>query len=278
MRILRVSSKNAAYQKMVVLLTNRAKRNKYGEFILEGVRNINEAIKNNWDIISFIHPSKEKLSKWAANMIGNHKTKINFEVADELLSGLSGKDDTSELMAIVKMRDNSVSNKDLSPNPIIVLFDNPSNKGNLGTLFRSCDAFGVERLIITGHAIDAYEPEVITASMGSFFKIPFVYLSESVHIHNHISKLKHVYPDLKVIGTTEVGTKPVYDIDMAGPVLLLLGNEKNGLNKQYLKISDERAAIPMSGKASASSLNVSCAATVVLYEVIRQRIAGTKGE
>lgn len=69
MKEVKVNSKNATYQKFEVLKTNRNKRYKYGEFFVEGVRNINEAIKNNWEICSFIYSDKSKLSDWAKKVI-----------------------------------------------------------------------------------------------------------------------------------------------------------------------------------------------------------------
>ena len=277
----KISKNNASYQKFEVLLTNKNKRYKYNEFMVEGVRNINEAINNNWKINSFIYSYEKKLSKWAFDILHNIKTDINYELSERLMTELSGKENTSELIAIIKMKNNIdmeieverkiERDKKFSENPVIALFDRPSNKGNLGTILRSCDAFGVEKLIITGHSVDIYEPDVIGASMGSFFKIPFMRFSDNADIDNYITGLKQTYPLLKVIGTTAHDKTNIYEIDMTTPVLFLIGNEADGLNKHYLEISDFLATIPMSEQSSASSFNVSCAATVIFYEAFRQR-------
>jgi len=277
----KISKNNASYQKFEVLLTNKNKRYKYNEFMVEGVRNINEAINNNWKINSFIYSYEKKLSKWAFDILHNIKTDINYELSERLMTELSGKENTSELIAIIKMKSNIdmeieverkiERDKKFSENPVIALFDRPSNKGNLGTILRSCDAFGVEKLIITGHSVDIYEPDVIGASMGSFFKIPFMRFSDNADIDNYITGLKQTYPLLKVIGTTAHDKTNIYEIDMTTPVLFLIGNEADGLNKHYLEISDFLATIPMSEQSSASSFNVSCAATVIFYEAFRQR-------
>jgi len=271
MAIQKIFAKNSTYQKFEVLLTNRNKRHRYNEFLVEGVRNINEAVKNNWRINSFIYPNGKKLSNWASDLLCNVKTKINYELTEALMNELSGKEDTSELMAIVNMKDNTANKKELPKNPITALFDRPSNKGNLGTLLRSCDAFGVDELIITGHAVDVYDPDVISASMGSFFKLPFIRLSDNNEIDKYITKLKQEYPLIKIIGTTAHKQTSIYDVDMKTPVLFLIGNETDGLNQHYCEISDIMATIPMSEKSSASSFNVSCAATVMFYEAARQR-------
>jgi len=271
MVIKKVMAKDATYQKFEVLLTNRNKRHRYHEFLIEGVRNINEAIKNKWQINSFIYPSGKKLSGWASDLLHDIKTKKNYELSEKLMNELSGKDDSSELMAIANMKNNLENDVEVSKNPIIALFDRPSNKGNLGTLIRSCDAFGVEKLIITGHGVDIYDPDVINASMESFFKMPFIRLSDKIEIDSYLANLKLKYPLLKIVGTAVNQESAIYEVDMTSPVVLLIGNETNGLNRYYSEISDIMATIPMSKHSSASSFNVSCAATVVFYEAIRQR-------
>jgi len=271
MAIQKVVTKNATYQKFEVLLTNRNKRHRYNEFMIEGVRNINEAIKNNWQVNSFIYSQGKRLSDWTSDLLHHVKTKVNYELIGNLMSELSGKEDTSELLAIVNMKDHTENEVEMSENPIIALFDRPSNKGNLGTLLRSCDAFGVEKLVVTGHCVDIYDPDVISASMGSFFKLPFIRLSDKIAIDSYLSNLKLRYPLLKIIGTTVDKEVPIYEIDMTKPVLFLIGNETTGLNRHYCEISDVMTTIPMSEKSSASSFNVSCAATVMFYEANRQR-------
>jgi len=276
MVVQKIVTKDATYQKFEVLLTNRNKRHRYHEFLVEGVRNINEAIKNNWQVHSFIYPSGKKLSGWASDLLNQVKTKVNYELKENLMNELSSKEDTSELIAIVKMKDNIENEIEMSENPVIALFDRPSNKGNLGTLLRSCDACGVEKLIVTGHCVDIYDPDVISASMGSFFKLPFIRLSDKMEIDDYLAHLKLKYPLLKIIGTAVDQEEAIYEVDLTNPVLFLIGNETHGLNRYYFEISDIMATIPMSAQSSASSFNVSCAATVVLYEAIRQRLEKTR--
>ena len=273
-KIQRIYTKNAAYQKFLVLLSNRVKRHKYNEFIVEGVRNINEAVKNGWQINSFIYPHKKKLSGWAASLLENIKTNLNYELDDVLMNELSGKQDVSELIAVANMKNDEnifIIPETLRSDPVFVLFDRPSNKGNLGTTLRSCDAFGAELLIITGHGVDIYDPEVIAASAGSFFKVPFVRLSDNSEINRYINELKSKFPRLKIIGTTAHDKTVIYDIDLNSSVLLLIGNETDGLSRFYYDLCDVTATIPMDENSSASSLNVSCAAAIMLYEAARQR-------
>lgn len=271
MKVTKIYSKNATYQKLEVLKTNRNKRYKYFEFFAEGVRNINEAIRNNWYICSFIYTIDKPLSNWSKDILKTVKTDLNYELTAQLMADLSGKEDTSELIAVIRMRDDNFDQLNLSENPIIALFDRPSNKGNLGTIIRSCDALGVEGLIITGHAVDLYDPEVIVSSMGSFFNVPAIRVADSTQVINFIKKMKVDHPSFKAVGTTAHKQNPIYSLDMTTPIMFMIGNETDGLCRAFKECCDVQVTIPMSDTSSASSLNVGCAATVMFYEASRQR-------
>lgn len=271
MRTEKVITKNATYQKFEVLKNNRNKRYKYQEFLVEGVRNINEAIRKNWTIKSFLYSNKNNLSHWAVETLANTSTDVNYELEEELLKELSGKEDTSELIAIVAMGSDDLENLKLSGNPVIALFDRPSNKGNLGTIIRSCDALGVECLMITGHAVDLYDPDVVVSSMGSFFNLKVVRVPENQKVLDFISKLKKSYPTMQTIGTTAHKEHALYDLDLTGPIVFMIGNETDGLSNAFQNYCDILATIPMAETSYASSFNVGCAATVMFYEASRQR-------
>ena len=273
----RISVKNAVYQRFETLLANRVKRHRAGAFIVEGVRNINEAIHNGWKIDSFLYARDKKLSGWAEGLLRNVVTRVNYELTNALMEELSGKTDASELIAVVQMKDEAEEFFSGAPDPVIVLFDRPSNKGNLGTTIRSCDAFGAALLIITGHSVDVYDPDVILSSVRSFFSLPFARLPDNSRVENFIANLRRCHPAIKIIGTTARDEKNIFDIDLTSPTLFLIGNETDGLSRYFKNICDVLATIPMSETSAASSLNVSCAASVALYEAARQRSAA-RGE
>ena len=263
-----IRKKNALYQKFETLKTNRNKRHKCREFIVEGVRNINAAIDKGWRVVSFIYNGDIGLSTWATGCINEASNSVNYALSESLMQDLSEKGDTSEIMAVVSM--DSPHSNPISDSPLTVLFDRPANKGNLGAILRSCDAFGADKLFITGHSVDIYDPEVISASTGSFFNVPFERLSENREIDLLLAGLKESCEGLKIIGTDEKGTKPLFKADLKPPLLIMLGNEKDGLNRYLLSKCDDILYIPMAGHSGASSLNVSCAASIVLYEAMRQ--------
>lgn len=263
-------SKNNTYQKFETLKTNRNKRYKYNEFLVEGVRSLNEAVKNNWNIKSFLY-DKNNLSDWAKDMIKSVRTEGNYCLTPGLMRNLSEKEDSSELLAVIEMREDNLDDLSLSENPFLVLFDRPSNKGNLGTMIRSCDALGADALLITGHAVDLYDPGVVVSAMGSFFNMPVIRISDNQTLFSYIERLKSSYPGFKTAGTTAHQERPLYDTDLSGPLLLMMGNETMGLNRAFKDSCDLLCTIPMSERSYASSFNVSCAASILMYEVTRQR-------
>ena len=272
----KVFTKNNIFQKFEVLKTNRNKRYRYHEFFVEGVRSLNEAVRNNWKIKSFVY-DKNNLSDWAKDMINKVNTDMNYCLTPELMKELSGKEDTSELMAVIEMREDELEQVTLSEKPFIVLFDRPSNRGNPGTMIRSCDALGVDMLIITGHAVDLYDTDVVVSAMGSFFKLPVIRISDNKALFEYIDKLKKRYTDFTTIGTTAHNEDPVYSINLTSPLMLMMGNETMGLNKTLKEYCDLLCTIPMSENSYATSFNVSCAASILMYEITRQRGIKIKG-
>ena len=88
----------------------------------------------------------------------------------------SNKSEPSELLALVAMPADDLDRIPLSPDLLVVAFDRPASPGNLGSIIRSCDALGAHGVIMTGHSVDLYDPETISASVGSLFALPVVRL------------------------------------------------------------------------------------------------------
>lgn len=276
MKTIPMGKRNAAYQQLLGLRDNRTKRLRQGAFFAEGVRNINQAIAAGWKIRSFVY-SEGKLSDWAENILASVYTQVNYRLSGELMAELSDKEDSSELAAVVEMRKYPrwwESAQRAVENPLLVLFDRPGNKGNLGTILRTCDALGADGLILTGHGVDLYDPEVLQASMGSFFQVPVWQMERGDEWESCLTALRAQYPALKLVGTTAHRKHPVYRQRLLGPAVIMLGNETLGLSHRYKEMADVLCSIPMAENSSASSLNVGCAASILLYEVMRQRNAG----
>jgi TrmH family RNA methyltransferase len=268
-KTIKIHSENDIFQILLALKENRQKRQKEKKFIFEGVRNIKNAIQSQWEIEAFVYSSENKLSHWATGVLQKSQANFHYELPLNLLKKLSDKEEVSELLIVAHMRGDSLLSIPINEDFLTIVFDRPSSPGNLGTLIRSGDALGASGLIITGHAVDLYDPETIRATTGSFFSFPFVRLSSHQELATWIISLREQMPDLQIVATDEIGDKNAYDFDFKKPTILLVGNEKTGLSTAYKEMSDAIVKIPIQGFAS--SLNVACASSIILYEINRQR-------
>lgn len=250
---LTITTRNARFQQWQALLGNRTKRHRSGEFVVQGVRPITLAARYGWEFSALLHRRGGALSSWALDLLNTVDT-LHVAVADELLAELGEHEEAPELVAIVKQRPDDPARIDPD---LAVLFDRPSSPGNLGTVIRSADAFGAGGVVVTGHAVDVYDPRTVRASTGSLFAVPVVRLDR--------------YPRIKsqLIGLDESGPVELAEVDLRGPTALVVGNEARGLSVALREACDVLARIPIGG--GASSLNAASAATVALYEVARQR-------
>ena len=280
MKVQKILSKDAAYQKLEVLKTNRNKRYRYGEFLVEGVRNINEAVARDWEIVSWVYAARRQLSDWAKNLLHAVPTSVNLELAPALMDEISGKEDASEMLAVVKMKDDAdrdtawfldaLQLSDDRP-PLLALFDRPSNRGNLGTIIRSLDALGADGLILTGHGVDLYDPDVVVSTMGSFFALPVVRIPRHDALAALFEAIREKWGDLQVLGTTAHARTALWQVDLKKPTVFMIGCETDGLSEGLKPLCTEMITIPMAETSYASSFNVACAATVMFYEAVRQR-------
>jgi 23S rRNA (uridine2479-2'-O)-methyltransferase len=130
---------------------------------------------------------------------------------------------------------------------------------------------GASGLILSGHAADLYDPETVRATTGSFFCLPIVRLPSHKELIPWLAGLKLEYAGFKVVGTSAKASIPIHEIDFSSASVLLVGNETNGLSDAYQAIADMMVSIPMTGYAS--SLNIACATSILLYEASRQRLS-----
>ncbi len=268
-RIVKIYAENNDFQYIETLRRNREKRQKNKEFFIEGVRPINQALQHNWQIRAFVYSREKKLSDWAESILARSQANEHYELRLPLLEKLSNKSEASELLAVVTMPEDNVERIPVSEKLLVVIFDRPASPGNLGTLIRSCDALHVDGLIITGHAVDLYDPETISATTGSFFALPTVRLPSQKELQPWLTALQQQFPHMQLVGSDEDAEVDIAQHDFTFPTLLVVGNETWGMSASYRALCDIMVKIPMYG--SASSLNVACATSIILYEIDRQR-------
>ena len=270
--MIRITTRNARFQQWEALLDNRTKRTRSGEFLVQGVRPITVAIRHGWTIRALIHPLGRPLSEWAAGLVDDPTVRgERVAMAPELLAELAGKEDeTAELVAVAALPADRLDRIAVDATFLGVAFDRPSSPGNIGTVVRSADAFGAAGVIVAGHAADPYDPRAVRASTGSLFALPVVRVPAPSLVLEWLADVRAAGVPVRVVGTDESARFDVFDYDLTGPTLLVVGNETSGMSAAWRDACDVTVRIPIGG--AASSLNAANAATVVLYEVARQRI------
>jgi TrmH family RNA methyltransferase len=260
---IRISSKNATFQQWQALLTNRQKRQRAGEFLVQGVRPITLAIQHGWPLRALIYDAERALSNWATQTLDTVKTE-RVAMTAELIAELGEKaDEPPELVAVAELPPDDFGRVNITDRFLGLAFDRPNTPGNIGTLIRSADAFGAACLIVTGHAADPYDPKSVRASTGSLFAVPVIRTASAHEVLGWVNK------NVTIAGTDESGTTDIADHDLTGPTLLAIGNETSGLSSAWREACDVLLRIPIVG--SASSLNAANAGTIALYEAARQR-------
>ena len=275
-RKVRIEVDNSEFQFVETLRRNRTKRQRHGAFFVEGVRSINAVIHAGWQIQGIYHAYDRPLSDWAKQTVSATHEATVFQLAGPLMAQLSQRDEPSELVMVVRIPDDDPSRIPIDENLLVVLVDRPASPGNLGTLIRSCDALGAHGVVITGHATDLYSPEVVRATTGSLFALPIVRLPSHREALSWVAELKVHLPRLHIVGSSAQASSHVFEHDFRMPTILCLGNETWGLSKNYRTACDTVIRIPMPYARTATSLNMACAATTLLYEVQRQRAKSTE--
>jgi 23S rRNA (uridine2479-2'-O)-methyltransferase len=271
---LRVSSRNARFQQWESLLSNRNKRQRAGEFVVQGVRPISLAAKFGWPFRALIYDAERPLSAWAQNLLRSIDT-VRVAMAPGLLAELGEKAEGSpEMVAVVEMPGDDLDRIRAGEDFLGIVLDRPANPGNVGSIIRSADAFGASGVIVTGHAADVYDPRAVRASTGSLFALPVVRSASHRELAAWVAAQRARGCPIMIAGTDERGDRDVFDVDFTQPTLLLVGNEASGLSDGWQELTDLTVSIPMTG--AASSLNAATAATAVLYEIARQRILASR--
>jgi 23S rRNA (uridine2479-2'-O)-methyltransferase len=270
-RVVRIGRDNSTFQALTALKTSRPRRHRTRTFLVEGVEPITGALANGWECEALICETGRRLSTWAKGVIDAVAGATLYELSPDLLESLSRKSNASELLAVFRMRADDMARIPVKARLLVAAFDRPSNHGNLGAFIRSCEAFGVDGVIISGHSVDLYDQATITASRGALFAIPIVRVASAEEVLAWAEQVRGVLGNCALVGAETDADRDVWSHDFRGPTIVVAGSERPGLSRAYREHCDALVRIPMSG--SVSSVNVSVATSIVLYEVARQRHA-----
>lgn len=243
-------------------LMNKAKfRRSEGKFVAEGIKMFMEAPRG--DVLevyikegaydSFDTQTKKKLER------------IGYEVLSEpVFKKVTDTVTPQGILSVIKIRESSIEDVLSDENPIIAVLENIQDPGNIGTIIRSAEGAGVNGLLLSRDCVDIYNPKVIRSTMGSIFRMKFAYVDIDSVFDSFRSKNIETYAL-----ALDKNAKAYDKNDYKKPVAFFVGNEGNGLKESTVKKCDNTAYIPMCGEVE--SLNASVAASLMMYEIFRQR-------
>ena len=229
-------------------------REKYVEFIASGLRLVQEASDAEVSFFVFSDVVARDV-KQSIKELDSFQAAKYFVVSDNIFKTLCDTENPQGIMAVVKIP----KSHEISGSKFIIL-DNLQDPGNVGTIIRTANAFGLDGVILSDDCVDVYNPKVVRSSMGSIFHIP---IYRDVNIEECIVSLKntgcHVYA--AHLDGEPIGEKS----SLQGKSALIVGNEANGIRESVTQLVDALVKIPMPG--TAESLNASVAAAILMYEM-----------
>ncbi len=231
--------------KLITSLKQKKYRQQHGFFVVEGVKTIKELLQSNL-----------VLHKLYAKESFNIDAKDEVIISDSDLKRISFLTTPNQALAVFKIPDP----KPINNSGLIVALDAIRDPGNLGTIIRLCDWFGVKELICSKETVDCFNPKVIQATMGSITRVNVSYIDLVPFIEDS---------ETTVFGAFMEGEK-VYNKKLPKNGILVMGNEANGVSKEVEAVITEKISIPRFGNIQATeSLNVATAAAILLSEFRR---------
>lgn len=250
--------------KDIKALSQKKGREESGTFMAEGLKLVIDALDLGWTITTLVYAKNAKdkplVSKVAARALAAGG--LVLEVSEKVLSAITRRDNPQMVVGIFKTRWRSLS--EISPNlgETYVALDRVRDPGNLGTIIRTADAAGASGVILVGDTTDPFSLETVRATMGSVFALPVTKTTPEEFLRWKKSA------GAKVVATHLAGAVDYRTIDYKDkPVVLLMGNEQQGLPDQLANEADALARIPQAGLAD--SLNLAVATAVMLFEARR---------
>lgn len=263
---LTISTENAEFQIIRALKSNRTKRHQAGEAFVEGIESIKQVDRAGLEITRIIAHDLESLSSWSKDLIRKNRQARIIHMAYDLYKSICDREEPSEIVVTVKVRPISLHDLNLSVQPFLLVFDRPSDYGNLGSLIRSANSFGVDAIFILGHSVDVYDTKVIRSSLGSIFHSTIIPIQSMQEFESWIAMQKKE-THLSIVGTDSSGEVTLLNQPLKKPIAIILGNEAKGMSVALKNLCDYIVSIPLTGVVN--SLNVACAGSIVLWDVYR---------
>lgn len=258
--------------KRVVRLRKRGTRDDEGLFLIEGYRELKRALENNVQPVTLFY-APELFQGTNENTLIEQCRANNTETlacTPAVFTKMAYRDRPEGLLALAPQSHRTLADLRLPPNPLLLIAEHIEKPGNLGTMLRSADAAGVDAVIVCDRCTDIHNPNVVRASIGTLFALPVVD-ARSDEVRTWLRQNQ-----IQVIAATPHTDRLYTALDYTRGTAILVGAEQVGLSDYWMQQADGQVRIPMLGQCD--SLNVAAAATILLYEAVRQRLSHTTGE
>lgn len=251
--------------KTVIRLKQKKGRDLSGLFVVEGKKFV-QALPPHWELTDICVSESFALAEkyWLDENF--RKVAVLHIIRDDLFNHMSDTITPQGILAICKQIRYALG--DLAWGacaPFLVIGERLSDPGNAGALIRTADAFGCHGVLLTSGSVDLYNPKVLRASAGAAFRVPVVW---GISLEEAVSFCRQ--NGLTLLALHIEGKQLPWLCDLRGGAAVLTGNEANGLSAQALSLADTRVKIPM--REHCESLNASVAGSVLMYEIMRQRM------
>lgn len=258
-----ITSNSNPRVKQIVQWRNKAKeRADAGIFLTEGFKMFGEAPE---ELIREVYAAEGILDRELSQSIREKLDRTGYEtVSGEVFRKMSDTQSPQGILCVVKRPEYTLESMLAAKAPLFAVLENLQDPGNLGTIVRTAEGAGVTGLILSSGTVDLYNPKTIRATMGSVFRVPFVYVQD---LGQTVDLLRE--NQISVYAAHLAGTKYYDDFSYRQGCAFLIGNEGNGLSRELADRADLYLKIPMEGRVE--SLNAAVTASILLYEAHRQR-------
>ncbi len=259
------SLQNPLIKKVLLLKAKSRERKKNNVFILEGVRELQLALKGSY-IVNTLFFCLDLISKDLINTLVknlNQTTEI-IEISLDVYQKIAYRETTEGIIAIIKNKQHTLDTLLLSTKkPLLLIAEAPEKPGNIGAVLRTADAANLDAVIIANPKTDLYNPNIIRSSVGCIFTNQIA-TGTTIEIINYLKE-----NNIKTYCAALSASKPYTKVNYTDATAIVVGTEATGLSKEWLQNSEQNIIIPMEGEID--SMNVSVAAAVVIFEAKRQR-------
>ena len=240
--------------KFVRSLHLKKNRDVHNCFVVEGEKIVNEILESNYNIkICFA------TRDWKNSLIDAKEVQL---VSEKELERISSLKSPNKVIAIVEKPNRNLEKLSVDRG-FTLLLDDIKNPGNLGTIIRICDWFGVKNIICSDLSVDLFNPKVIQATMGSLLRVD-VYYSDIEEV------IKNLPQDFPVYGSFVDGeSENIVDLELEDDAVLVMGNESFGISNNLINLINKKVTIK-SENSKSESLNVAIATAILLYEFKRK--------